>query len=362
MLVAPPARVKMLPVRLYIGTSTATGASRGIYSVEFDPSSGSFGTAGLVAETPNPTFLAFGPGGRCLYAVTEYPSLVAGYRIGPEEKLTPIAAPSGPRAKAPSHLSIDLTGRMAVVSHYHSGFVAAVALESDGAVGAVTDRIAHAAPPGGPRPGANPQRQETPHVHSAIFSPDNRRLAVCDLGLDRIDLYRPAAAGKLGEVVTRMTAAAGAGPRHSVFSPDGRTLYVANELNSTVSAFDSEWGGAALQVVSTLPAGFAAPNLCAEIRQSADSRHLYVSNRGHDSIAHFRRDPATGQLEFAGAVSCGGRHPRHFSLSPDGRWIVCANRDTDSLTALRRDGDSGSLQPSGSSSPVPQPVCVIFAG
>ncbi len=352
---------------IFLGTYTPTGGtSRGIYAVRLDDATGALSEPVLVAETPNPTFLAWHPDGRTLYALGES-GTVAGK---PGGALAAFRYDAGPGTLAPlnteptgsislAHVAIDATGRTAAVISYHGGQVASFPLTADGKPGARTSLITHTG-----QLGPNTKRQDKPHPHSVTFSPDNRFVYVCDLGLDRITRYR------LDPATATLTAAGetasqpGAGPRHSKFSADGKFLYVINELDSTVAVFSVEAASGALTalpVVTTLPAGFSGDNICAEIRLSADGRFVYGSNRGHDSLAVFARDPVKGTLTLVEIVPAGGKHPRNFNLSPDGRWLVCANKDSDNVTVFARDASTGRLMPAGRPVRVPQAVCVLFA-
>lgn len=351
---------------LFIGTYTPKdGASRGIYTLTLDATTGALSTPRLAAETTNPTFLAWHPDGRTLYALGE--------GAGPDGRTTGGAIAyrldaatgglirlnaRGSDGGGTTHLVADATGRMLVTVSYIGGQVASFPLATDGSIGPRASLLTTAGTLG-PRT----QRQDKPHPHNVTLSPDNRFAYVCDLGLDRIFRYRlDPAAGTLtpdGETA----AAPGAGPRHSKFSADGRFFYVLNELDGTVAlyAVGPDGGLTARQVVSTLPAGFTGTNICAEIRISPDGRFVYASNRGHDSLAVFARDAAAGTLTPVEIVPSGGGHPRNFNLSPDGRWLLCANRDSDNVVVFRVDPASGRLTPTGDVAAVPQAVCVLFA-
>jgi 6-phosphogluconolactonase len=351
---------------LFLGTYTpATGPSRGIYLVRLDPATGTLSEPALAAETPNPTFLAWHPDGRTLYALGESGTVngkpggaLAAFRSDPAAgtlaRLN--VEPTGGIGLA--HVGIDATGRMAVAISYHGGQVASFPIQADGRLSARTTLIAAAG-----QLGPNSKRQDKPHPHSVTFSPDNRFAYVCDLGLDRIFHYRldPDAATltPAGETATTP----GAGPRHAKFSGDGNFLYVINELNGTIEVFAAAASGALtlMQSITTLPGDFTGENICAEIRLSPDERFIYGSNRGHDSLAVFLRDTTTGTLTPVEIVPAGGKHPRNFNLSPDGRWVVCANKDSDNVTVFARDAGTGRLTRTAQTLAVPQPVCVLFA-
>lgn len=351
---------------LFLGTYTpAGGASRGIYSTRLDPIAGSLSEPVLAAETSNPTFLAWHPDGRTLYALGESGIVngkpggaLAAYRYDATTGTLSLlnAEPAGGIGLA--HVGVDATGRTAAVVSYHGGYVASFPILADGSLGVRSSFLPHTG-----QLGPNTKRQDKPHPHSVIFSPDNRFVHVCDLGLDRISHYSvdPATATltPAGETATTP----GAGPRHGTFSPGGNFLYVINELNGTLEVFAASPSGALtlVQAITTLPPGFTGENICAEIRLSPDGRFVYGSNRGHDSLAVFARDTATGTLTPVEIVPTGGKHPRNFNLSPDGRWLVCANKDSDNVTAFARDPSTGCLTRTTQTLAVPQAVCVLFA-
>ncbi len=344
---------------IYVGTYTRT-TSKGIYAVRLDPATGALSAPVLAAETANPSFLAFTPDQKTLYAVSESNAMAAAFGTDlATGTLTPLQPPQSSGGAAPCHLVVDPTQRALVVANYHTGIVAAIPLHSDGTLGA-PHPIQHTGH------SVNPERQATPHVHSVTFSPDGRFVIVCDLGLDRIFTYRldPATAELTPGNPPFVATAPGVGPRHFVFSADGRHAYAITEMASTIIAFDYDPATGALttrQTVSTLPADFKGKFSGAEIRLHPNGKFLYGSNRGHDSIAVFAVDAATGLLSPVAITPCGGKNPRNFSLSPDGAWLVCANQNSDSLTVFRVDPATGRLTPTGHTAKVPLPVCVLFA-
>ena len=228
---------------VYIGTST-NSASRGIYALNFDSDSGELSDPWIAAEAENPTFLALAPGRRCLYAAGGSrpaepplpPGIVSAFSIDPSGRLGLLnSQPSG--AGNTTHVAIDATGRAVVAANYHGGSICAFPILADGRLGA----RGAAVEPSGPL-GPNRGRQAQPHPHSVTFSPDNRFVLACDLGLDRVFVYRiePAAAALAPHSPPFAAVPPGAGPRHSKFSADGRHFYVANELDSSVCVF--AWG------------------------------------------------------------------------------------------------------------------------
>jgi len=355
------AAVDPRPALVYIGTFTNTG-SHGIYALSFDPADGSVSPARLAARTPDPEFLVESRDRRHLYAVNEHEDQVSAFLIAsPSGRLT--FEGSRPTAGiGPAHVALDPTGHMLVIANYGGGSVAAVRLNADGSLGERSALIA----PKGP-PGPNRVRQGQSHPHGTTFTADGRWAFVCDLGLDRVLVYRAEAEHGLLQAAEPAFAAVppGAGARHSVLSADGRFLYVVNELGGTISVFQWRPDSGALSLIETvsiLPPRFRGANTSAEIQLSADGRFVYASNRGSDSIAVLARNPADGRLTWLEAVGCGGRTPRHFTLSPDGHWLLCANQESDSITVLAVDPASGRLTLTPHRSEVSQPVCLLFAG
>ena len=364
---------------MYVGTYTRA-PSKGIYAYRFNgatgavaplakaaPAAGASAEAGLVAETENPSFLAVHPNQRFLYAVNEV-SRYEGRDAGSVSAFAIDRATGGltllnrvsSRGGSPCHLALDATGRWLFVANYGGGSVAAFPVRDDGTLGDASAFVQHAGS------SVNAARQKGPHAHAAVVSPDNHFVLTADLGLDRILTYPlDAAAGGLVTASPRSASIApGSGPRHLAFRPDGRFVYVLNEMSSSVGAFryDTARGTLSeLQTLSTLPEGFSGETSGAEIAVHPASRFVYASNRGHDSIAIFRSDPEKGTLTAAGHVSTQGKTPRNFAIDPGGRFLVAANQNSGSLVIFRIDQQTGGLTPAGSPVQVPFPVSVVFS-
>lgn len=343
---------------IFIGTYTRTD-SRGIYAVRLDDSTGALSAPQLAAPTVNPSFIAFSPDRKFLFAVSESDAMAVPFAVDSATgKLNELQPPQPSGGPAPCHLATDRTGRVLVVANYHKGIVGALPLAPDGTLGAPTvmQHYGHS---------VNPDRQSSPHTHSVTLSPDNRHVIVCDLGLDRIFTYKlDLDNARLSPATPAfVTTPPGSGPRHFAFGADGRHAYAICEMGSLILAYDYAPANGALtpiQQISTLPADFAGASTCAEIRVHPNGRFLYGSNRGHDSIAVYAISPADGRLSLVEIVPCGGKNPRNFSLSPDGRWLVCANQNSNSLTVFSVDATSGRLTAAPATATVPLPVCVLF--
>ena len=262
----------------------------------------------------------------------------------------------------PAHLDIDPTGRLLAVANYTGGTVAALPIGEDGRLQAPGKVLAQTG-----AAGPHPTEQASAHPHHSPFDPAGRFVVVPDKGLDRLFSYRAdSASGELApnnppSVATRP----GAGPRHIAFHPAMPYAYVVNELDSTLTtyAYDALTGTLeAQQTLSTLPHGYTATNSGAEIAVDAAGRFVYASNRGHDSIAIFAVDPATGALASIGWEPTGGAMPRFFALDPAGAFLYAANQDSDTIVALRVDAETGLLAPTGQVIHTGSPSCIVFAG
>jgi 6-phosphogluconolactonase len=360
----------MSELLVYVGTYTerTPDSSKGIYSARFDTATGRLSALSAVAELQNPSWVTPSRDGRFLYAVSEVgvPDVtgvpagqVVAYAIGADGKLTELNRLSS-RGADPCHLAVSRTGRTVAVANYTGGSVATYHVADDGRLAAAS-RDQHVGK------GPNVQRQERAHAHSTDFAADDRLLLSCDLGNDRVYVYRhdPRAGTISAHKPAFVGLEPGAGPRHLALHPSGRYAYVVTELSSSVAMFAWNPGAGTLvqrQTVSTLPVGATvADNSTAEIVAHPTGRFVYVSNRGHDSIAVFSVDARNGHLTLLANTPTGGGTPRNFAVDPSGRWLLAANQRSNSIVTFAVDTSTGTLSPSGATIAVPRPVCVAFA-
>ena len=351
---------------VYIGTYTNDGKSKGIYAYRFDPGNGELSPLGLQAETVNPSFLAADPSGRFLYAVNEI-SDYQGQKAGSVSafamdrstgKLTVLNTVST-KGDGPCHLMVDRTSKTLVVANYGGGSAASFPIGADGRLGEAASFDQHKGS------SVDPERQKAPHAHCAMVSPNNRFVMVNDLGLDKVLVYKLNAAA--GTITPNDPPSAsvepGSGPRHFAFHPNSKYAYAINEMKSTVTAFQYDAKKGALkptQTISTLPADFHGSTSTAEIFVHPNGRFLYGSNRGHDSIAVFSIDPATGKLTAVDHTSTQGKTPRGFALDPSGRYLIAANQNSSTIVLFKIDQTTGKLTATGKTFEVGSPVSVTF--
>jgi 6-phosphogluconolactonase len=348
---------------LYVGTYTEGTRSEGVYLVRMDRRSGELRQVGAVNAGANPSFLTIHSNGRVLYAVNELEptGAVRAFAIdggtGALTRLNEQPSDGG----APCYVSVDHSGQVVLVANYAGGSVALLPIEAGGALAP-----AHMVQQTGTGP--NAERQEGPHAHCIVPDPSNRFALAANLGADRVFVYhldleaRSLRHIEEGDAVMRP----GAGPRHIAFHPTLPLVFVANELDSTVATlrFDAERGALSLlEGRSTVPAGWSGTNYPAEIHVAANGRTLYVSNRGHNSIAVFSVAESTGALALEQVISTAGDWPRNFSLDPSGRWLLVANQRSDSVVVFGRDPENGRLTPTRPPQRIalPSPVCLRFA-
>jgi len=353
-------------VQVYFGTFTQ-GAKGGIFLSTLNLKTGQLSEPVLAGKAVRPGFLAAGPNGKYLYAVGEHADSPGGsadsvcaFEIESNSGRLKALNKQPGGGKEPCHLSIDPSGRYLLSAQYGGGSCTVFPIAADGSLKAKSSFHQHVG-----SSGINAKRQTAPHAHSINVDPSGRLAVVADLGKDQVVIYR--FDDKTGVLSPNDPAALdttpGGGPRHFVFHPNKPFAYVNLELTSQVTAlwYDVDKGTfVPLQTLSTLPDDFKGRSSVAEIRITPDGRFVYVSNRGHDSIAIFAIDPATGKLSPRGHQNTHGKIPRNFNIDPSGRFMVVANQRSNNCAVFRIDPKTGSLSFTGSEITVPKPVCVSF--
>ena len=355
---ADPAREGL---SVYVG-SYAKPEENGIHHFKLDFATGALTASGGASGVANPSFVAVSPDKKFLYAIGE----AGGKKGGPvisfsiDEKtgaLTKVSESSSV-GNGPCYVTTDKTGKVVLVANYGGGSVASLPVSADGKLSEAASFVQHEGS------SVNKGRQAQPHAHSINVSPDNKFALAADLGLDKILIYKlDAEKGTLkandpwfGELPP------GSGPRHFAFHPSAKYLYVCGEMTSTVHAY--AWDAAKgslklLQTLSTLPQETKG-NSTAECQVHPTGKFVYVSNRGHNSIAIFKVDEETGKLTAAGHESTGGKTPRNFGIDPTGQFLIAANQDSNNVVVFKIESGSGIPKPTGVEVSVPKPVCVKF--
>jgi 6-phosphogluconolactonase len=332
--------------------------------LEFDAEQGTLSPPRFVAKNTNASFLVADPQRRVLYSTVEVGSVtpfksgsVESYRVDlPTGDLTKQSEqPSG--GAIPCHISLDVAKRHLFVANYSSGNVAVLPLDSAGTLQPHSALVQHEGS------SQNPDRQQGPRAHSIKIDPTGKYVMAADLGCDKLFIYRyDADSGTLEALDNSPTFPPGSGPRHFAFHPNGKILYVLNELLNTMAVFtyDASTGAVQpVQTIETVPKDFRGANTTAEVVVHPSEKFVYASNRGHDSIAAFAVDAASGKLTALGHTSTGGKTPRNFSLDRSGKWLLVGNENSNTLVVLSV-GEDGKLKPTDTKVEIPNPACVYF--
>ncbi len=347
----------------YVGTFSrdegwVNGTAEGVYQIDVRVKNGKILNKQVVSTITNPAFVVESADEKYLYVASH---------LGGEDEPTGFLhvldinndykeiSKLPAEGQATCHIGIDQTGNYLVTSNYNGGVSKLFRRLADGSIFA-TDKFQAA---------ANLVPGKQPHLHSANFSPDNKTIAIADLGYDRVWLFSLDAVN--GKLIPKdqpfIKLADGAGPRHTEWSADGRFLYVINELNSTIDvvAHDATTDRfASIQTIPTLPEGYTGKNACADIHLHGSGKFLYGSNRGHDSIVGYKVDPKTGRLETISHASTVGEFPRNFAIAPSGRFLYVANQNTFDITVFSLNEKSGQLTYTDQRFPIGTPVCIEF--
>lgn len=345
--------------RAFIGSFTSAGG-RGITAASVDRETGALTRTGASDAIADPSYLALavaagGSGGAVLYAVSETAEgAVAAFDVaGASPRLIGERVPV--RGASPTHLALA-SGRL-LTANYGSGSVSVLPVRADGTPAEPSGVLLHEGA------GPHPERQSRPHAHQVVPDPTGRWVLSVDLGTDSVRIC--ALDEQSGELrLHRETALRpGAGPRHLAFHPAGGHAYVLNELEPTLTVcrWDAESGVLEpLGETAVLPDGAAGPSYPSEVVVSHDARHMWVANRGHDSIAVLTLDETGEKAALVTTVPCGGRWPRDLALDPAGRRLYAANERSGDVTWFDIDPETGVPRRTGSLD-VPAASCVIFA-
>jgi len=351
---------------LYVGTytrptPTGRGKGSGLYVFAYDEGSGVLSLRHEVTEIENPSYLCVSPDGQNLHSVWEVlewsESLISSYAIDAMTGELSYLGVQGSRGTLACYLAMDSQSRAAFASNYLSGSVTMFPVRPDGRLAEAASIIQHA--------GSGPikELENGPHAHCVVVDPADEYVFSADLGVDAVFGYRIDYEHGVMIPHSCLALPPGSGPRHLVFSPDGRHCLVLTEMASTIAALNYEAGDGTLALTATypmLPHDFEGTSEAADIRVHPSGRFVYGSNRGHDSIVMFCVDQATGRLELLGHRSSEGASPRNFAISPDGQYLLVANEKSDSIVTMPIDQDTGLLGTTSSTVSVPTPVCLKF--
>ena len=349
---------------VWLGTGRSS-LSKGIYHCRFNTEDGKLTEPTLAAEMEGPGFLAMHPTQAVLYAVggLKIEQVVAAFKIDrngsmPTLKfLNAVAIGDGGAA----HVSLDQTGKTLFTAQYGGGSVAVFRINADGSIKERTQLIDHE---GAAKVVTG--RQDSSHAHWTGVSPDNRYAFVPDLGLDQVVVYKFDAGAGTVTPHGKGVVPPGSGPRHMKFHPNGKWIYVLNELGLTVTLFDYDTTSGAMsprQTVETVAVDQLAREKAkstSEIRIHPNGKFVYAANRGHDTISVFKVNESNGELTRIQVENVRGATPRNFNLTPDGSWLLPAGQLSNSLGVFSIDQNTGMITFHQTSVYAPTPICVLF--
>lgn len=343
----------------------ASGKDAAIQGYRFDTERGVLTPTARTAEIQNPFFLALSPDRKKLYSIHvpgqfgggENEQIAAFSIVGENGELKLLNHQTS-LGTASCYLAVDQTGKSLVVANYSSGSVASLPLKADGSMEKAATFVQHVGS------SVIPERQSGPHAHCAVISPDNKYMYAADLGIDKIMIYKlDATKGTLTpNAQPFVRTPPKAGPRHLTFHPNGKMLYVINELANTVTHFDYLADSGMLierETISTVPADFQGTSHTADLKITPDGKFLYGTNRGHDSIASYRIAD-DGKLTLLAIDDSLGKGPQNLAITPDGKWLLCANMPGNNVAVFRIDPATGSIKAEGKPVSLPGPSCIMI--
>ncbi len=348
----------------FVGTYTTGSDSVGVYAYRMDQATGDLSILHSVATDANPTFLAIDRAQRRLFVVHELSGeggesagAVSLFDIDPQTFNVSLTGQQPTHGPGCCHVNLDATEQFVLTANYTGGNIAIYPLDGDGQLGPASATVDHH------ETGDPADEGKTPRAHCIITDPTNQLVLVCDLGLDKVMIYRldPKTGGLSPHDQPWLNLEKGAGPRHLMFHPNGRLLFVINELDSTMASFTYDSAAKRLthvQTLSTLPDGYEEKSYCADLHINATGQYLYGSNRGHDSLAIFKIDEQTGRLSLVGTEPTQGNFPRSFAIDPTKRFVLVANQNDNNIVVYTIDDATGLLTATGHITEAPMPVCI----
>jgi 6-phosphogluconolactonase len=348
---------------LYVGTYSVRG-SQGIYAYSFNRVKQTLTLLQTVPSLESPSFITVHPTQKYLYSVNrgkadiaDQGGSVSAYGIDPATGRLSGLNNKSSYGDGPCYVEVDKTGKYIFISHYGEGNLTVLSLFKDGLVGSVSDAKKYTGS------GVHPERQQSPHIHSTVVSPDNKFVYVMDLGTDKIYIYDfNSDSGTLSPAATpEVTVIPGAGPRHLALHPSGNFAYLVEELTSTVGVFSVDKTSGALTVlqdsVKSLPENFTEKNTGADIHTDISGKYLYMSNRGANVLSIYTIGE-NGTITLTGHQSTNGKVPRNFLIDPKGQYLFAANQDSDTINIFKINAKTGKLTEVGKPVKVPSPVCL----
>ncbi len=357
---SPENRSQHKTTYLFIGTYTSGNPSDGIYVYSLNTLSGSLSKVSNSHNITNPSYITLSPDGTHLYACTETrihnAGSISSFSFDSISGQFSFINKQPTDGENPVYITLNKTSKWLISANYTSGSVSVFPIYPDGSLQPHSQLIQFT------DSSINEDRQDSAHLHSVVFSPNQDYLFAPDLGADKIRVFtfdslnsKPLQASTSPFFKTNP----GSGPRHITFHPDGRYAYCNEELSGNVSAYNYQNGQLSpIQRIASY-AGKQNEYGCADIHISPDGRFLYSSNREDEhSITIFSIDTSTGLLTLTGHQSTLGLHPRNFVIDPTGKYLLVANQFSNNVVVFNRDASTGLLKYTGNQIIIPNPSCL----
>jgi 6-phosphogluconolactonase len=345
---------------LLIGTYTSSGTNDGIYVYDFNSQTGDVNLKSKVSGEENPTYLAVSNDGKHVYAVNEVKNGgISSFLFNPTSGKLTFLNRVGSGGAGPCYVSVDDKNKYVFAGNYGSGSLSAIPLKEDGSLGTDPQFIQNEGS------STDKSRQQGPHVHCTVLSPDNHFLLTSDLGTDKVSIYQ-FDASRVSQPLSPAEPAfvsvkAGTGPRHITFHPNSKYAYLIQEMGAMITVFDYKSGQLVeKQTITMLAPDFNGKVGAADIHISPDGKFLYGSNRGNANELVIYSINKKGLLSYVGRQPAQGKVPRNFAIDPSGNFLLVANQDSNEIIIFKRDKKTGLLTPTGGRIQISKPVCLKF--
>lgn len=347
---------------LLVGTYTDGGANDGIYVYRFNPNKAEVTFVSKTSGVQNPSWLCNSKDGKFVYSVNENsgttPGEASAFAFDKKKGELTFLNKQPTDGLAPAHISVDASGKNVIVANYNGGNITVFKTNADGSLQPYTQLVGHEGY------GVNVERQEMPHPHEVVFSPDEKYLFSPDLGNDRLYQYNFNATDPKNVLTPYgdtgyYTIEDGFGPRHLIFSPNGKNAYLINELSGQIIVFDYNNGKLTQkQVITSTSTGDKNDKASGEICITPNGRFLYTSNRGAANNVSLFKVQTDGTL-LANGTQPVNPNPRGMMVDPTGRFLLVASQDNNTIQIFTINKNYGLLENGGTLiSDIKKPVCL----
>lgn len=342
---------------LIVGTYTKNCDSKGIYVYEFDSKTGDFSLKSNSENIVNPSYLTVSIDNKFVYSAGENgkESVISAFGYHSKSGKLDLMNQQNPNGQDPCYIIND--DKNVITANYSSGDLSVLGKNIDGSIGEVKQIVKHTGK------SINANRQGAPHAHMVYFSPDKKYVLANDLGTDKVYLYEnnPNSATEVLKLKSSVAVKPGTGPRHLIFSKDGKIVYVLQELDGAIASFGYAEGKLVkLSEASVVSADYKGDIGAADIHISPDGKFLYATNRGAANDISAFKILKNGKLEFVQRTSTLGKGPRNFNIDPTGNFLLIGNQNSNNIVIFKRDQKTGILTDTGKKIDLCLPVCLVF--